>query len=138
MTEVLLARLGTEPIDEAAVRAAVDAPDCGAVTMFHGVIRNHDGGQSVTSLDYSAHPQARQFLERIVAEEQQRTGVRLAAWHRIGTLAIGDSALVAAAASAHRAEAFEAIEHLVERIKHEVPVWKRQHFETGSSAWVGL
>lgn len=133
-----LARVGEEPIDEAAVRAAVDAPDCGAVVMFHGVIRNHDGGESVRSLDYSAHPQVQDFMARIVAEEQQRTGVRLAAWHRIGALQIGEAALVAASASAHRGEAFAAIEQLVERIKHEVPIWKRQHFEAGSSEWVGL
>ncbi|WBL19841.1 molybdenum cofactor biosynthesis protein MoaE [Citricoccus sp. NR2] len=133
-----LARVGEDPIDEAAVRAAVEAPECGALVLFHGVIRNHDGGESVRALDYSAHPQVGQFMERIVAEEQQRTGVRLAAWHRIGPLTVGDAALVAAAASAHRGEAFAAIEQLVERIKHEVPIWKRQHFEAGTSEWVGL
>lgn len=133
-----LARVTDEPIDEAAVRAAVDGPDAGAVVMFHGIIRNHDGGEAVTALDYSCHPDAETFLARLVAEEHERTGIRLAAVHRVGALGIGDAALVAAAASAHRREAFEAIERLVERIKHEVPIWKRQHFTAGTSEWVGL
>lgn len=134
----MLAQIVDTPIDERAVRDAVEGPDAGAVVMFHGVIRNHDGGESVTALDYSHHPEAQEFLARIIAAEYARTGVRVAAVHRVGSLAIGDAALVAAAASAHRREAFEAIEALVERIKHEVPIWKRQHFDAGSSEWVGL
>ncbi|CAG7602846.1 molybdenum cofactor biosynthesis protein MoaE [Leucobacter soli] len=134
----LLARITETPIDEAAVRAAVEAADCGAVVVFHGVIRDHDGGSAVRSLDYSSHPLAEEFLGRIVEEEAARTGLRLAAWHRIGPLRIGDAALVGAAAAAHRGEAFAAIEALIERIKHEVPIWKRQHYTSGSSDWVGL
>lgn len=134
----MLALVNDRAIDEAAVRHAVQAPDCGATVVFSGVIRNHDGGKEVRSLDYSAHPLAQEFLARIVREESERTGLTLAAWHRIGTLAIGDTALVAAAAAAHRKEAFDAIEEFVERIKVEVPIWKRQHYLAGSSAWVGL
>lgn len=137
MSEIY-ARVTDQPIDEAAVRAAVDAPECGATVVFYGVIRNHDGGENVSALDYSAHPEAERFLRELVAEEQENAGLRLAAVHRIGSLGVGDAALVAAAASAHRAEAFAAIERLVERIKHEVPIWKRQHFATGSSEWVGI
>lgn len=137
MSEVF-AKVTDTPIDVAAVQAAVDAPDCGAIVLFHGVIRNHDGGESVRALDYSSHPLAEQLLADVVREESERTGLQLAAWHRVGALAIGDSALVAAAASAHRREAFNAIEALVERIKSEVPIWKRQHYTSGSSDWVGL
>ena len=132
------ARVTDRPLDEAAVRAAVEAPECGAVLVFSGGVRDHDGGESVRALDYSAHPDAEAFLARIVAEEQARTGLRLAAAHRVGSLAIGDAALVAAASAAHRAEAFAALERLVERIKAEVPIWKRQHFANGASEWVGL
>lgn len=137
MTEIH-AYVTDEVIDEAAVRAAVDAPDCGATVVFYGVIRNHDGGEDVSALDYSAHPEAERFLRELVAEEQTNSGLRLAAVHRIGSLSIGDAALVAAASAAHRGEAFAAIERLVERIKHEVPIWKRQHFAAGTSEWVGL
>lgn len=132
------ARVAEEPIDEKAVRDAVFADDCGATVIFLGVIRDHDGGQGVRALDYSAHPEAERFLAQIVAEQTAKTGVRMAAVHRVGGLEIGDAALVAAAASAHRAEAFAAIEELVERIKAEVPIWKRQHFTAGTSEWVGL
>lgn len=138
MADGPFARIGRETIDEAIVRAAVDAPDCGALVMFSGVIRNHDADRSVRSLEYSAHPEAERFLRALLSEEQHRTGLRIAAWHRIGPLDIGEVALAAATAAAHRREAFEAIEHVVERIKHEVPIWKRQHFEHGASEWVGL
>lgn len=127
-----------QPIDEAAIRTAVESAEYGAVVIFHGVIRNHDGGSSVRSLEYSAHPEAERLLRELIDEERRRTGLRLAAAHRIGALGIGDTALVAASAAAHRGEAFAAIEQLVERIKHEVPIWKRQHFQSGISEWVGL
>lgn len=134
----MLARITETPIDATAVRRAVEAPECGAVVVFSGVIRNHDGGEAVRSLDYSAHPLAERFLAEIVREERERTGLRLAAWHRIGALAVGDEALAAAASAPHRREAFEAVEALVERIKAEVPIWKRQHTRDGASSWVGL
>ncbi len=132
------ARIGEAPIDEAAVREAVESQECGAVILFSGVIRNHDGGDEVRSLDYSAHPLAERFLADILREEQERTGLQLAAWHRIGSLGIGDVALAAAVAAPHRREAFDAIEALVERIKAEVPIWKRQHYRAGASSWVGI
>ena len=133
-----VAHVTTQPIDEAEVRAAVDAAECGAVVVFSGVIRDHDGGAAVRSLDYSAHPDAERFMRQILEDERSATGLRLAAVHRVGTLEIGDLALVAAVSAPHRGEAFAAIERLVERIKHEVPIWKRQHFTSGSSEWVGL
>lgn len=131
------ARVSEAPIDEAAVRAAVGDDGCGAVLVFFGVVRDHDGGRGVAALDYRAHPDAERFL-RACLEAEAREGVRLAAAHRVGALRIGDAALVAAAASAHRAEAFAALERLVARIKREVPIWKRQHFADGVSEWVGL
>ena len=138
MSAAPLARIVVEPIDDAQIRAAVDAADCGALVMFHGIVRDHDGGRGVNALDYRAHPDAERFIADCVASESERTGLRLAAVHRIGSLAIGDAALVAAAAAPHRAEAFAAIERLVERIKQEVPIWKRQHFGDGASEWMGL
>lgn len=132
------ARITDAPIDEAAVRAAVEAAECGAVVMFHGIVRDHDGGRGVRALDYRAHPDAERFIAECVASEAEASGLRLAAVHRVGELRIGDAALVAAASAPHRAEAFAAIERLVERIKHEVPIWKRQHFADGVTEWVGL
>jgi molybdopterin synthase catalytic subunit len=128
----------SDVIDEAAVRASVEADDCGAVVMFCGIVRDHDQGRSVVSLDYQAHPDAQRFLAECCATITAETGRAVAATHRIGSLAIGDVALYAAASAPHRAEAFDACQRLVELIKHTVPIWKRQQFTDGASEWVGL
>ena len=133
-----VALITAEPIDERAVRAAVEADSSGAVVMFSGVVRDHDGGREVRTLDYQAHPEAERFLAECVRRIADETGLAVAAAHRVGELRIGDVALFAAASAAHRAEAFDACERLVELIKQEVPIWKRQHFGDGVSEWVGL
>ncbi|MCX5044798.1 molybdenum cofactor biosynthesis protein MoaE [Aldersonia sp. NBC_00410] len=142
MTDVpaleVLARISAEPLDPAVVDAAVSGRKHGAVVLFSGVVRDHDGGQAVSALEYHAHPDAERFLQTCCAEVAAATGLPVAAIHRVGDLAIGDLALVAAVAAPHRAEAFRACAELVERIKHEVPIWKRQHFDDGVSEWVGL
>lgn len=127
-----------DPLDEVAVRAAVEAPECGAVVVFAGVVRNHDGGKRVAALDYEAHPEAQSLLARCVRDTSERTGLRVAAAHRVGALQIGDAALIVAASAPHRPEAFRAVEELAQLIKDEVPIWKRQHFDDGASEWVGL
>lgn len=134
----LLARISAEPLDAAIVDAAVAGPEHGAVVVFTGLVRNHDDGQSVSALEYSAHPDAERFLRTCCEEVAASTGLPVAAIHRVGHLTVGDLAIVAAAAAPHRAEAFAACAELVERIKHEVPIWKRQHFADGASEWVGL
>lgn len=126
------------PIDTAAVRTAVESDAAGAVVEFAGVVRNHDGGREVLSLDYQAHPDASTTLAECCRAITNETGVAVAAVHRVGALKIGDIALYAAAASAHRADAFAACAALVDRIKETVPIWKRQHFTDGTSEWVGL
>lgn len=133
-----LALVTQEPIDEAAIRASVEAPDCGALVMFCGVVRNHDVGRSVLSLDYQAHPDAQRFLLECCTSVASETGLAVAAAHRVGSLQIGDVALYAAVSASHRAEAFDACERLVESIKHSIPIWKRQRFTDGTSEWVGL
>ncbi|NLV81056.1 MAG: molybdenum cofactor biosynthesis protein MoaE [Rhodococcus sp.] len=134
----LLARISSEPLDPAAVDAAVAGPEHGAVVLFTGVVRNHDGGQAVTALEYRAHPDAEAFLRQCCEEVVDETGLPVAAVHRVGDLVVGDLALVAAVAAPHRAEAFATCADLVERIKHGVPIWKRQRFTEGASEWVGL
>lgn len=126
------------PLDEAVIRRWVESDASGAVVLFAGVVRNHDDGREVLSLDYSAHPDAQEVLGACCAEVAAETGLAVAAAHRIGHLAIGDVALFAAVAAAHRAEAFAACSVLVERIKATVPIWKRQLRADGVSEWVGL
>ncbi|ATQ28365.1 molybdenum cofactor biosynthesis protein MoaE [Rhodococcus ruber Chol-4] len=134
----LLARISSEPLDPGTVDAAVAGPEHGAVVVFSGVVRNHDGGRSVEALEYQAHPEAEHFLRRCCEQVAADSGLPVAAVHRVGDLTIGDLALVAAAAAPHRAEAFAVCAELVERIKREVPIWKRQRFDDGLSEWVGL
>ncbi|MEO7077996.1 MAG: molybdenum cofactor biosynthesis protein MoaE [Rhodococcus sp. (in: high G+C Gram-positive bacteria)] len=133
-----LAEISKDRIDIDIVEAAVAGPEHGAVVLFSGVVRNHDGGQAVSALEYQAHPDAEKFLRACCAEVAAQSGLPVAAIHRVGDLVVGDVALVAAVASPHRAEAFATCATLVERIKSEVPIWKRQHFATGTSEWVGL
>jgi molybdopterin synthase catalytic subunit len=135
---VALAVVTDEPIDTAAVEAAVLSRADGALVTFRGVIRDHDSGHSVTRLDYSAHPDATEFLRAACERVAASSGLVVGAVHRVGSLEIGDVALVAAVAAPHRAEAFAACAELVEVIKAEVPIWKRQHSPDGTTEWVGL
>jgi molybdopterin synthase catalytic subunit len=134
---VELAAISAEPLDPSAVDRAVAGPEHGAVVLFTGVVRNHDGGHAVSALEYSAHPDAERFLRACCDHIADTTGLPVAAVHRVGSLVVGDLAIVVAVAAAHRAEAFAACADLVDRIKHEVPIWKRQHFADGLSEWVG-
>jgi molybdopterin synthase catalytic subunit len=111
----------------------------GAVVGFAGAVRDHDGGRSVTRLEYSAHPSAAQVLADVAAEVADRAhGVRaIAVSHRIGVLEIGDAALVAAVAADHRGAAFETCALLVDTVKARLPVWKHQFFADGNDEWVG-
>lgn len=132
------ATISAEPLDAAAIEAAVATRADGAIVTFRGVVRDHDHGEAVTGLDYEAHPEAERFLRESVERVAAETGLRVAAAHRVGRLAIGDLALVAAVAAPHRAAAFAAIEQLVDDIKTTVPIWKRQHVDGGTTEWVGL
>lgn len=137
MTDVL-ALVAESPINVAAIEAFVLSDANGALVTFRGIVRNHDHGVAVTALDYQAHPDAATFLESCCHQVATSTGLRVAAAHRVGSLVVGDTALVAAVAAPHRAEAFAACEQLVELIKAQVPIWKRQHTADGATEWVGL
>ena len=118
--------------------AAVSAPEVGGVDLFLGVVRDHNDGRPVTRLEYHAYvSMAEKEMQRIAAEiATEIHGVRLAALHRIGSLAVGDLAVVCAAGAPHRGEAFRACRALIDRIKERVPIWKREHGPNGPY-WVG-
>ena len=138
MSGVALAVVSDAPIDAAAVEAAVLTRADGALVTFRGVIRDHDSGHAVVRLDYSAHPDAAELLRQTCERIGAAAGLTVAAVHRVGELAVGDVALVAVVAAPHRAEAFAACSDLVDAIKTEVPIWKRQHSPDGTTEWVGL
>ncbi|MFG1880825.1 molybdenum cofactor biosynthesis protein MoaE [Micromonospora sp. NPDC049102] len=125
------------PLDLAAHEAAVADRRAGAVVSFQGVVRDHDHGRAVVTLDYEGHPSAAQILREVAAEVAADPDVyAVAVSHRVGSLAIGDVALVAAVSTAHRAAAFAACARLVDEAKARLPIWKRQVFADGTEEWV--
>ena len=135
---VRLVALRETPLDVAEVVDSLDDEASGGLTLFVGRVRDHDGGKSVDGLDYSAHPTALAKLQEVcdrVAADYDVHGV--SAVHRVGTLAIGDVAVVVATTSSHRGEAFTASKALIDTLKSEVPIWKHQRFGDGTEEWVG-
>lgn len=134
-----LAIITDSVIDVVDLQNRVRDDACGAVAQFIGVVRNHDHGREVRELEYQVHPDAvhamRDILDSIVAMHPE---THIAAAHRFGNLRVGEVAFAAVAASAHRDAAFAALRDIVERVKAELPVWKRQEFADGSHEWVNF
>jgi molybdopterin synthase catalytic subunit len=123
-------------VDEALL--AVSSPECGGLAVFVGTVRNHEQGLPVTLLEYHAYESMAEKQLRRIGEQIQAElpGVRVAALHRVGALNVGEAAVICVAAAPHREEAFQACRLLIDRIKEEVPVWKREHGPDGPY-WVG-
>jgi len=137
----MIARVQSEPLDLLFHVEHVGSPVAGAVATFVGLVRDHDPSVEgrVTALEYSAHPDAEAVLERIAAQAAAEDDViGLAVSHRVGHLEVGQAAIVAAVATAHRAAAFDVCRRLVESVKAELPVWKREILADGSHIWVGM
>jgi molybdopterin synthase catalytic subunit len=134
---VALCTISDRPLDVAAHEAAAGSVDGGASVTFCGVVRRSDHGRDVVELEYQGHPSALAVLSEIADKLAAEPDVlSVAVSHRVGTLGIGDVALVAVVSTAHRREAFEACARLVEDVKHRLPVWKRQVFADGTDEWV--
>ena len=132
-----IARVVDEPLSVAEHEDAVADKAAGAVVSFAGVVRDHDGGRSVTELEYVGHPTAQDVIVEIAAEFAARPGLQaVAVSHRVGMLGIGDIALACAVSAAHRGEAFTACAELVDEVKKRLPIWKRQVFTDGEEEWV--
>lgn len=137
MTSPMIARVVDEPLSVAEHEDAVSDKAAGAVVSFAGVVRDHDGGRSVTELEYVGHPSAADVITELAAEFAARPGVQaVAVSHRIGLLGIGDVALACAVSAAHRGAAFTACAELVDEVKKRLPIWKRQVFTDGEEEWV--
>lgn len=137
MGVVRLLAIRDAPLSVAEVLQAVADPAAGGTAVFVGTVRGEDGRRPVTELEYLAHPTAERVLAEVadrVADRQPVVG--LAAVHRTGRLAVGELAVVVAASSAHRAAAFTAARALIDELKQQVPIWKRQLFADGTQEWV--
>jgi molybdopterin synthase catalytic subunit len=120
------------------VNDLVKRPTDGAVVIFDGIVRNNFDGRPVHYLEYEAYAaMAEKKLAEIGAEVQQKFAVgEIAMMHRIGRLDIGESSIVIAVAAPHRHAAFEACAYAMDRVKAEVPVWKKEFFADGADHWV--
>lgn len=109
--------------------------DCGAVVVFGGTVRDHaEGRPGVSELEYEAYEsQVEPRLDAIARSAKQRwAGVgRIAVWHRIGTMSVGECSVVVAVSAGHRGEAFDAARHCIDTVKTTVPIWKRERWEGG-------
>ena len=132
-------RVTPEPLQLAEVVRAVEGQGFGGVVTFSGQVRNQTKGRAVVRLEYEAYaPMAERVFAQIGAEASSRwEGSRLAIVHRVGVLFPGDLAVVIAASAPHRAEAFDACRHAIERLKQDAPIWKKEIFADGE-IWVGL
>jgi molybdopterin converting factor subunit 1 len=126
-------------LDPAPLVAAVQSPAMGAVVTFAGVVRNNFGGRATAYLEYEAYEEMAVTVLRQLANEAQtqwNTGT-IAIHHRVGRLEIGETAVLIVVAAPHRHEAFEAAEHIMDRIKEVAPIWKKEIWADGASEWVG-
>jgi molybdopterin synthase catalytic subunit len=124
-------------LDESEVARRVMGDDAGGLVTFVGAVRDHSRGHSIKFLEYEAYPEmAEREMQKIADEAAERwPGTRVAIAHRIGHLEIGDAAVVIAAASPHRAAAFEACRFAIDTLKQTVPIWKKE-VATDGEYWV--
>lgn len=135
---VRLVDIRETPLRVEEVLEALADVSAGGLTLFVGTVRDHDGGKEVGGLEYSAHPTALGRLREVCEEVAGAYDVRaVAAVHRVGSLGLGDAAVIVATAADHRGQAFDASRALIDRLKATVPIWKHQVFADGSDEWVG-
>lgn len=137
MSEIMRADVTTHIIEVEQLAALVRDKRAGAVVVFSGDVRNHDGGKEVSTLTYEIHPTANDQISLITqAFLNGREVVKVALSHRYGEIAIGETAFAVAVSAEHREAAFETCSALVDQIKAKLPIWKHQRFTDGSDEWV--
>jgi molybdopterin synthase catalytic subunit len=131
--------VASDPLDPAPLVALVQTPQDGAVVTFAGVARDNFAGRASASLTYEAYaPMAEQVLAQLADEARERWEIgNVAVHHRVGHLALGETAVLVVVAAPHRHAAFEAAAYIMDRIKEVAPIWKREHWTDGSSEWIG-
>jgi molybdopterin synthase catalytic subunit len=136
--ELVMIRLTHDPIDYHALTEQVRRADCGGVVLFLGTVRDLTDGKVTTALDYEAYPG---MAEKKMAEIEHDTRGRwpvgdMGMIHRLGRLEIGEVSVAVAVSCPHRAEAFAACRHAIDRLKELVPIWKKENWADGSTEWV--
>jgi molybdopterin synthase catalytic subunit len=132
-------RLTASPIDIQTVIDSVRSSEAGAVDVFIGTTRNQSEGRAVVGLEYEAfESMALKVMGEISDAVRARWSVReISIVHRTGSVEIGQASVVIAVSSVHRKEAFEACRFIIDTLKREAPIWKRELFADGSEGWSG-
>ena len=123
------------------VYALADDPGNGAIVLMSGMVRNKTDGRAVAFLEYQAYePMVVEVFKQIADRiRQQWPDVsRIAIHHRTGRLKIGEISVLVAVGCPHRSEAFEACRYAIDTLKHNAPIWKKEHWEDGASSWVSI
>jgi MoaE-MoaD fusion protein len=128
-----VARLTREPIDGAWLAAEVKQGEDGALVVFDGIVRNNTRGRKTLYLDYEAYEEmALKQMEQLAAEARAQFGVReVRVVHRLGRLMVGETSVLIVVASTHRGQAFEACRWVIDTLKKQVPIWKKETFADG-------
>src|SRR5438270_8392586 len=131
-------RLTRNAIDHHALTEQVRRGDCGAVVTFLGTVRDLTGDKVTLALDYEAYSgMAEKKMAEIEADTRQRWPIgAIVLEHRLGHLEVGDISVAVAVSCPHRAQAFEACRHAIDRLKELVPIWKKEHWQDGKTEWV--
>ncbi|QCR22872.1 molybdenum cofactor biosynthesis protein MoaE [Pontibacter sp. SGAir0037] len=131
--------ISAKPLDLVGLLAESHHPQAGAVVLFSGDVRDNNLGRQVAYLDYEAHESmASKMVAGILADAKSKWPLNIAlAQHRVGKVGVGESAVVVITASPHRTEAYAANRYIIDRIKHEAPIWKCEYFTDGTKKWGG-
>lgn len=126
-----------KPIDVQRVIDAAKSPDCGAVSVFIGTVRNNSRGRKVNALEYQVYEEmAVKMIGKIIDEIKSKWDVHKAAVsHRSGRMEIGEVSVVVAVSTPHRKDAFPACQYAIDRLKEIVPIWKKE-FAVDGASWV--
>jgi molybdopterin synthase catalytic subunit len=134
-------RMTFAPLVLAEVYALADDPANGAVVVMSGMVRNNSEGKAVVALEYQAYePMALEVFKQITAQIRVTwaDATRVVIHHRTGKLAVGDISVLVAVGCPHRAEAFAACQYAIDTLKHNAPIWKKEHWVDGSTSWVSI
>jgi molybdopterin synthase catalytic subunit len=129
------------PIELQEVYDLADNGANGAVVVMSGMVRNQTEGRPVEYLEYQAYePMALRVFEQIAKEVSQKWPIvtRTIIHHRVGKLRVGEISVLIAIGAPHRGEAFAACQYTIDTLKHQAPIWKKEHWSDGSSSWVSI
>jgi molybdopterin synthase catalytic subunit len=129
------------PLSLEEIYAKADDPANGAVVVMSGMVRNNTDGQAVVALEYQAYePMALHVFYQIAADIRASWPdvKRVVIHHRIGRLQVGEISVLVAVGCPHRGEAFEACRYAIDTLKHNAPIWKKEHWQNGSTSWVSI